>query len=63
VGECSPQKHIVLMVEGECPPQKHIFDLEINYSEQNGYLKISIGCVWGNDGRGGLLPSNHFRPL
>ena len=34
----------------ECPPQKHNFYLEINYAEQNGYLKIFIGCVWGNDG-------------
>ena len=40
---------------GECPPQKHIFYLEINYAEQNRYLKILIGCVWGNDGRGGLV--------
>ena len=40
---------------GECPPQKHTFYLEINYAEQNGYLKILIGCVWGNDGRGGLV--------
>jgi hypothetical protein len=39
----------------ECPPQKHIFYLEINYAGQNGYLKILIGCVWGNDGRGGGL--------
>ena len=23
-----------------------------NYVEQNGCLKILIGCVWGNDGRG-----------
>ena len=23
-----------------------------NYIEQNGYLKILIGCVWGNGGRG-----------
>ena len=40
---------------GECPPQKDIFYFEINYAEQNGYLKILIGCVWGNDGRGGGL--------
>ena len=40
---------------GECPPQKHIFHLEINYAEQNGFLKILIGCIWGNDGRGGGL--------
>ena len=38
---------------GECPPQKDIFYLEINYAEQNGYLKILIGSVWGNDRRGG----------
>jgi hypothetical protein len=42
-----------LLVVGECPAQKYIFYLEINYAEQNGYLKIFIGCVWGNDGRGG----------
>ena len=23
-----------------------------NYAEQNGYLKIVIGCFWGNDGHG-----------
>ena len=23
-----------------------------NYVEQNGYLKILFGCVWGNGGRG-----------
>ena len=40
---------------GEYPPQKYIFYLEINYAEQNGYLKILTGCVWGNDGRGGLV--------
>jgi hypothetical protein len=40
---------------GKCPPQKHIFYLEINYAEQNGYLKILIGCVWGYDGCGGGL--------
>ena len=39
-------------VMGECPPQKDIFHVEINYAEQNGYLRILIGCVWGNDGRG-----------
>jgi hypothetical protein len=44
---------LALTVVGECPPQQHIFYLEINYTEQNGYLKILIGCVWGNDGRGG----------
>jgi hypothetical protein len=38
---------------GEYPPQKYIFYLEINYTEQNGYLNIFIGCVWGNDGLGG----------
>jgi hypothetical protein len=38
---------------GECPPQKHILYLEINCAEQNGYLKILIRCVWGNDERGG----------
>ena len=26
---------------------------EIIHAEQNGYLKILIGCVWRNDGRGG----------
>ena len=29
----------------ECPPYKHIFYLEINYAEQNGYLKILIGMM------------------
>jgi hypothetical protein len=38
---------------GEFLPQKDIFYLEINYAEQNGYLKILIGRIWGNDGRGG----------
>ena len=38
---------------GEYPPQKHIFYLKINYAEQNGYLKMLIGCISGNDGRGG----------
>jgi hypothetical protein len=28
--------------------------VEINYAEQNGYLKILIGCIWENDGRGGV---------
>ena len=37
---------------GECPPQKHNLYLEINYAEQNGNLKILIGCVWGTGGRG-----------
>ena len=29
-----------------------------NYVEQKGYVKILIGCVWGNVGRGkkGRLP-------
>ena len=40
---------------GDCPPQKHNFYLEINYAEQYGYLKILIGCVSGNDGRGVLV--------
>ena len=31
---------------------KYIITGPINYAEQNGYLKIFIGCVWGNDGRG-----------
>ena len=38
---------------GKCPPQKYMFYLEINYAEQNGYLKILIGRVWENDGREG----------
>ena len=33
--------------------KKHNFFVEINYAEQNGYLKILMGCVWENDGRGG----------
>jgi hypothetical protein len=41
---------------GECPPQKHNFYPEINYAEQNVYLKILIGCVWGNGGRGRGVP-------
>jgi hypothetical protein len=40
------------MAVGECPPQKHNFYLEINYAEENSYLKILIGYVWGNGGRG-----------
>jgi hypothetical protein len=28
---------------------------QLAYAEQNGYLKILIGCVLGNDGRGGGL--------
>ena len=40
---------------GEYPAQKRIFCLFINYAEQNGYLKILIGCVSGKDGRGGLV--------
>ena len=28
---------------------------QLAYAEQNGYLKILIGCVWGNDGRGGIV--------
>ena len=43
-------KTLALSVLGECPPQKHIFYLEINYAEQNGYLKTLIGCAWGNGG-------------
>ena len=33
-----------------------------NYVEQNGYLKILIGCVWGKGGHGkrGWLPSYQF---
>ena len=45
-------KTLALKVLGECPPQKHIFYQEINYAEQNGYLKVLIGCVCENDGRG-----------
>jgi len=31
----------------------------LNYVEQNGYLKILVGCLWGKIGlRGGELPSN-----
>jgi hypothetical protein len=41
-----------MRVIGELPPQKHIFYLEINYAVQHGYLKILIGCVLGNGGRG-----------
>jgi hypothetical protein len=39
---------------GDCPPQKHNFYLEINYAGLNGSqnLKILIGCVSGNGGRG-----------
>ena len=36
----------------------------LNYTEQNGYLKILIRCVFGIycHGRGGgLFPSNHFQ--
>ena len=40
---------------GEFPPLKHIFYLEINYAEQNGYLKILIGCIWRGVGWGGLV--------
>ena len=41
---------------------KNIISGPFNYFEQNGYLKILIGCVWGNGWRGGgLLPSNQFR--
>jgi hypothetical protein len=36
---------------GDCPPQKCKFYQEINYAEQNGYLKILIACVWGNGDR------------
>ena len=45
--------HIVLYDVGESPPQRHIFYLKINYAEQTGYLKIFMGCVWGNDACGG----------
>ena len=38
---------------GERPSQKDIFYPKINYAEQNDYLKILIGRIWGNDGRGG----------
>jgi hypothetical protein len=33
-------KTLALRVVGEFTPQKHIFYLEINYAEQNGYVKI-----------------------
>ena len=46
-------KILALKVLAEYPPQKRIFYQEINYAEQNGYLKILIWCVWGNDARGG----------
>ena len=36
---------------GEYPPQKHNFYPEINYAEQNGYLKLLIGSVSGNGRR------------
>jgi hypothetical protein len=29
---------------------KHLISRASNYIEQNGYLKILIGCVWGNGG-------------
>ena len=33
---------------------KDIISGSFNYVEQNGYLKILIWSVWGNDGSGGL---------
>ena len=38
------------MAVGECPPQKHNFYLEINYGEQNGYLKILMREMVGVEG-------------
>ena len=31
---------------------KDVIYVPVNYAEQNDYLKISIGCVWGMGGRG-----------
>ena len=31
---------------------KYKFCEAFNYVEQNGYLKICIGCAWGSGGRG-----------
>ena len=39
---------------------KDIISGLLNYVRQNNYLEILTGSVWGNDGRGGWLPSNHF---
>jgi hypothetical protein len=40
---------------GESPPQEHSFYLEINYDEQNGYIKVLIGCVGEMVGVEGVL--------
>ena len=34
---------------------KDIVTGALKYLEQNGYLKISIGCVWGNGVLGRLV--------
>ena len=35
---------------------KDLISRTFNYVEQNGYLKILIGCVWGKGGvRGGFV--------
>jgi hypothetical protein len=55
---CPPSR-----VVEECPAQKNIFYPEINYAEPNDYLRILIGCVWGNDGRWGGLVALQSLPL
>ena len=43
---------------------KDIISRVFNNTEQNGYLKILILCVFGIEwhaGKGDLLSSNHFR--
>ena len=41
---------------------KDLISRTFNYAEQNGYLKILIGCVWGEGGRemGAICPQSIF---
>ena len=56
-------KAFALRTVGGCHP-KDIIPEPFNYVEQNSYLKILIGRVWGSGGRGrGLVAPNHFRLL
>jgi hypothetical protein len=43
---------------------KDLISRPFNYIEQNGHIKMLLGNVWGNDGRGGGdSPSDYFRLL
>jgi hypothetical protein len=35
---------------GGCVILENIISRIFNYVEQNGYIKLLIGCVWGNSG-------------